>query len=575
MADDKAVFAQFHRIEPNVRPSGTGGQLDEALKARIADPLFLLARQRQLAEFHGEDSGSPVGCSLTTAAATLDHFRPGDTGPLVPYPSGVPVEYLAEAGRGPDPADRELPLRTAARAGQRFLGLLGALPAGVRDKVTDQLLDKATGFPLVGGISTTDPDPLREADPAGRAFGQALSARVPHGGKLARGLAAGWHPTGLSPVHLTAFNQAATAWKTWFAAEHGPPTGSSWVRDRLEHHFAVQASLGDQRITLTAPEYPGGGAEGYQFDIDDAATGFTTPGASTRTVLPTRATYPGMPAERWWEFEDTTVNLPSIEAGVADLARLLLVEFANVYGNDHWVVPLELEVGHVHGITGLTVVDTFGDPLTLQAAGDEHWSLFRLGVAGSGRPGPALLPLLPRAAGRIEGPPVEEVLFVRDEMANLAWAIERTVQSATGKPRPRADETPDLTPPGPSDVPGALTYQLESSVPYHWIPLVPVPLAPGSAAIRFRRGRMTLPTAQGTVRTQARGRLLEPEVARVYFRDEEIPRAGVTAGRVPVTVRGHDGHHYRWIGRRSRAGQGEAGSGLAFDAVLPAKETTP
>ncbi|AJF69174.1 hypothetical protein [Streptomyces vietnamensis] len=568
MADDKAVFAQFHRIEPNVRPSGTGGQLDEALQARIADPLFLLARQRQLAEFHGEDGGSPVGCSLTTAAATVDRFRPGDAGPSVPYPPGVPVEYLAEAGRGPDPEDRELPLRTAARAGLRFLHQLAALPIGVQNSVTDQALAK---FPLLDSASPGEP----AGDPAGRALGTVLLAHAPHGGKLARGLATGWHPTGLSPAHLTAFNQAATVWKSWFAAEHAPPTDSSWVRDRLEHHFAVEAALGNQRITLTAPEYPGGGAEGYHFDIDAVATAFTTPGASSRTVLPTRATYPGMPAERWWEFEDTTVNLPSIEAGVADLARLLLVEFANVYGNDHWVVPLELEIGRVHGITDLTVVDTFGDPLTLQAAGDEHWSLFRLGVAGSHRPGPALLPLLPRAAGRIEGPPVEEVLFVRDEMANLAWAIERTVHSATGKPRPRADETPDLTPPGPSDVPGALTYQLESSVPYHWIPLVPVPLRPGSAAIRFRRGRMTLPTAQGTVRTQARGRLLEPEAPRVYFRDEEIPRAGVTAGRVPVTVRGHDGLHYRWIGRRSRAGQGEAASGLAFDAVLPAKETTP
>ncbi|MFI0927960.1 hypothetical protein ACH4TP_29085 [Streptomyces sp. NPDC021012] len=574
MADDKAVFAHFHRIEPNVRPSGTGGQLDEALQARIADPLFLLARQRQLAEFHGEDGGSPVGCSLTTAAATVDRFRPGDSGPSVPYPPGVPVEYLAEAGRTPDQADRELPLRTAARAGLRFLGGLGALPTGVRDSVTDQAL---AAFPLLDSTSPADPAGGPEPDPAGRTLAQVLLARAPHGGKLAHALAsaAGWRPTGLNTAQLTAFNLAANKWKAWFAAEHTPPTASSWVRDRLEHHFAVEASQGGQRITLTAPEYPGGGVESYRFDIDATATALTATGTQTRTVLPTRATYPGMPAERWWEFEDTSVNLPSIEAGPADLARLLLVEFANVYGNDHWVVPLELEVGHVHGITGLTVVDTFGDSLNLKAAGDEHWSLFRLGIAGSGRPGPALLPLLPRAAGRIEGPPVEEVLFVRDEMANLAWAIERTVQSATGKPRPRADENPGLTPPGPSDVPGALTYQLATAVPYQWIPLVPVPLAPGSAATRFRRGRMTLPTAHGTLRTQARGRLLEPEVARVYFRDEEIPRSGVTAGRTPVTVRGHDGHHYRWTGYRARAGQGEAASGLTFDGVLPAKEATP
>ncbi|MEV0172153.1 hypothetical protein AB0I00_13665 [Streptomyces sp. NPDC050803] len=565
---DKAAFAHFHRIEPSVRPSGSGGQLDEALQARVADPLFLLARQRQLAEFHGEDGGSPVSCALGTAAATVDRFRPGDAGPSVPYPPGVPVEFLAEAGSTPDAASRALPLRTAARAGLRFLGGLDALPAGVRNSVTDQALEE---FPLVDGAPPADPDP------AGGALAQVLVARAPHGGKLARGLATGWRPTGLSATQLTAFQQAAAAWQEWFAAEHAPPAGASWVRERLEHHFAVEASLGGRRITLTAPEYPGGAAEIHQFDIDAAATAFETPTAPARTVLPTRATYPGMPAERWWEFEDTAVNLPSIEAGPVDLARLLLVEFANVYGNDHWVVPLELEVGQVHGITGLTVEDTFGDRLTIAPAGDEHWSLFRLGVAGSGSPGPALLPLLPRAAGRLEGPPVEEVLFVRDEMANLAWAVERTVQSATGRPRQRVDERPDLTPPGPSDIPGALAYRLLSTVPYHWIPLVPVPLAPGADAIRFRRGRVTLPTAHGPLHTKAAGRLLEPEVNRVYFRDEEIPRSGVTATRVPVTTRGHDGRTYRWTGRRVRAGQGEAASGLAFDGVEPAKEgtTTP
>ncbi|MER6160373.1 hypothetical protein ABT147_33285 [Streptomyces sp. NPDC001868] len=571
MADDKAVFAQYHRIEPHIRPRGTGGQLDEALEARIADPLFLLARQWQLAEFHGEDGGSPVACSVSTTAAAVDRFQPGDTGPSVPYPPGVPLEYLVEAGRDPDPSDHDLTLRTAARAGLRFLGQLGALPAAVRDSVTDQAL---AAFPLVDPSSQGDPDAGPRADPAGRALAQALLARAPHGGALARALAAGWHPTGLDTAHLNAFKQAAARWSTWFAAEHGPPARSSWVRDRLEHHFAVEARHGGRRITLTAPEYPGGGAEAYHFDIDAEATALTDPNPATRTLLPTRATYPGMPAERWWEFEDTTVNLPSVEAGPGDLARLLLVEFANVYGNDHWVVPLELEVGHVHAVTGFTVVDTFGDRLALDAAGDEHWSLFRLGTAGTGLPGPALLPLLPRAAARLEGAAVEEVLFVRDEMTNLAWAVERTVQSATGRARRRADETPAAAPPAPSEVPNALTYQLATAVPYHWIPLVPVPLEPGSAAVRFRRGRMTLPTADGTLRTQARGRLLAPEVPRVYFRDEEIPRSGVNAARIPTTVRGHDGRHYHWTGRRARAGQGEGASGLAFDGVLPAKETT-
>ena len=41
--------------------------------------------------------------------------------------------------------------------------------------------------------------------------------------------------------------------------------------------------------------------------------------------------------------------------------------------------------------------------------------------------------LTPTLANVIEGAPVEDVRFIRDEMANLAWAVERTVESPTGR----------------------------------------------------------------------------------------------------------------------------------------------
>ena len=30
--------------------------------------------------------------------------------------------------------------------------------------------------------------------------------------------------------------------------------------------------------------------------------------------------------------------------------------------------------------------------------------------------------------------PIEEVLFLRDEMANMAWGVERIIESATEQP---------------------------------------------------------------------------------------------------------------------------------------------
>ncbi|EMF01514.1 hypothetical protein J7W19_00650 [Streptomyces mobaraensis NBRC 13819 = DSM 40847] len=567
---DVMAFGQFHRLEPAVRPYGTGGQLDEALAARVADPLFLLARQWQTAEFAGEDSGSPVWCRIGTETTPLDAFRAGGGAAAVPLPKGVPLEYLAEAGAAPADALRDLPLRAAARAGRRFLDTLRTQPAltAALDAVDEAVLAKA---PLPALPADPEKDPLRR-DPGGQALRAVLAHRAPDGVALAGLLGSGWHPPDLTGAQRTAFDQAAQQWLEWFKGRHQPPVPSSWVRERLEHRFAVTAAPGGRPVTLSAPEYTGGTAEAYEFDLDAGTTPLPAPvGSQSAQVLPTRVTYPGMPAERWWEFEDATVNLPAIGAGAPDLARLLVVEFANLYGNDHWMIPVELATGALHRLTGLTVVDTFGGETAVDPVEDRHWSVFRLTDVHGGKPGPPLLPLLPTASARVEGAPVEEVLFARDEMANLAFAIERIVPSATGRARARGDEPSDDDPQVAPTDPAALAYRLVTAVPAHWIPLVPVPLAPDSAAVCLRRGQIPRfgPNGDRLPQLKAAGRILEPEVPRVFFRDEEVPRSGVTARRVPVVARDEDGTVRSWVGRRVGAGRGEASSALAFDGAVP------
>jgi hypothetical protein len=423
-------------------------------------------------------------------------------------------------------------------------------------------------------------DGVRDADPAGRALHGVLAPRAPDGQVLAEQLADGWRPPGLSPADAARFADAARRWRRWFAAAHPAPGRSSWVRERLEHRFSVGAAFGDEQVVLHAPEYGGGRLDAYHLEIDPSPARALhappmPPETVVRTTLPARATYPGMPAERWWQFEDATVNLPAVSAGPPDLARLLLIEFANVYGNDWWVIPVDLRVGAVHRMTRLTVTDTFGDTLAIRPTDLVHadgWSVFRLTDAVTGRPGPPLLPLLPTASTLTEGEPVEEVLFARDEMANLAWAVERVVESATGRPRRRADEVPADGPAAapPPGAPGALAWRLLSPPPPHWVPLLPVPLAEGSAAIQFRRGRIPRPgsPAAGHL-VQAVGRVLEPGARRVTFREEEITRAGVRVTRVPVVARWLGGTTAAWTGRRAETGRGEASSGLTFDDALP------
>jgi len=62
----------WSRLEPNVR----GAAQPETLKARIYDPLWLLARQWQLGELQGEDNGTPCPPDCAPSApSSLATFR--------------------------------------------------------------------------------------------------------------------------------------------------------------------------------------------------------------------------------------------------------------------------------------------------------------------------------------------------------------------------------------------------------------------------------------------------------------------------------------------------------------------
>jgi hypothetical protein len=183
--------------------------------------------------------------------------------------------------------------------------------------------------------------------------------------------------------------------------------------------------------------------------------------------------------------------------------------------------------------------------------------MFGISVAGADEVAPGLL-IPPSARGVIEGTPLEEVLLLRDEMANMAWAIERSVQTVTGEPRSRNDE------PRPVNaienfVGGAdLQYLLQTLVPNHWIPLIPIPTT-GRGGFILRKGTMTEDDSSVGV-------LLDP--TPFNLQEEEVPREGVRVRRVPSLARARDGRYLRWIARRVSVGRGEGASALAYDSAI-------
>ena len=193
------------------------------------------------------------------------------------------------------------------------------------------------------------------------------------------------------------------------------------------------------------------------------------------------------------------------------------------------------------------------------------WRLFTLSGAGGASRRELFLP--PVLADRFESDSLEEVRFVRDETANMAWAIERTVAGLGGLPvdRSGAIHRAQLIPDRP--VQDALpSYRLASSVPENWIPLVAVPHEDDrrARAIRLRRGGVL--SAETREATSARGRILESD-AEFIVDEEAVPRAGVQVTRSYPHAREADGGSYLWIGREKRPGRGEGSSGLRFDEV--------
>jgi hypothetical protein len=569
-----ASVTGWTRLEPRPRSQDFG----VALQARVRDPLWMLARQWQVGEFKADDAGSLVAARLEMSVTPVNRYQPGQIGSAQPYDSRqAPLEALVEQEivrpvQGFD-------LRLAAEAGLYFMRLLKE--EGLEERYRTEYLAQ---YPL--------PEP-EEMDVDSQRFLGVVRGRAPDGAALETDLrrALQADPPALPAVPAidtgdeASVLAAARAWLAWsddlfLEPENGQ---EAWVPERLEYQFKVSAPAGEGELVLAAQEYYTGDLDWYAFDVHSDAIlgGQAGPGTMETTVqavVPTGVDFEGMPAPRWWEFEDGRVDFGRVDAAPEDLARLLLLEFALVYGNDWLMIPVPLEVGSVCRIRSLVVTDTFGERVDIPASAQpadpaSSWGLYYLAemdrpLTHRIDPSERVFFLPPTLATSLESPPVEEVLLIRDEMANMAWAIERKVQGPSGRPvdrfeayqeEQRRQQTIEEIPPE-----GSVVYNLASTVPDHWIPLLPVHIGAGQRAVAFQRGAMLDPeTGEGIL---ARGRLLIP-TQRLMIEDEEIPRVGVQATRNYQHARWTNGASLLWMGRRKGPGRGEGSSGLRFDLI--------
>jgi hypothetical protein len=557
------------RLEPRPRE----GSMQRSLQAQVRDPLWFLTRQWQMAEFLGDDAGSPVQATLGVEQRSVTTYRPGaDDSKTAALDPTLPVEVHAER----EPVI--LRMRGSIQSGLYFENLVRQSVAGPNAVIA--------AFRLAFPISSTAPDATYANNDCLR-FRSVAAGRVTDGENLfksASAVANGQPP--LMPLPAEAGNpgvaQVLADFISWRQSLFSEPTGdAAWQSSQFNYDFALGSPAPDQNLLLDAPDFPGGHLDWYSFNLETGAANEVTAANPAQVTpvsfnfLPNHVVFRGMPDSRWWNFEDSVTDFGQLDAEHVDLAKLLVMEFALVYGNDWFWVPVPTPMGTLERVTTLLVTDTFGvrtlirpSEQTQVAPGESPWSMFKISGTNSRSDFIAMASTL----GVVDDAgALEEVLLLRDDQAAMAWAVEHQLQSDLDAPLDayemylqRIKNDPPPGPPAATAGGPQIYYTLETVVPDNWIPMVPVQSPQGE--LFLRRGTMEIPTSSGFVNLQAHALILEPQHP-FFVADRVVSRAGVEVDRYFRRTRSPDGGTFLWMARKSGPGCGPGWSGLRFDII--------
>ena len=339
----------------------------------------------------------------------------------------------------------------------------------------------------------------------------------------------------------------------------------AWSAEALLYNFAVETDA----HRLQASDYFGKGLDWFHFDLAGASVPQTPPATTDRRVVPAALQFRGMPHPRWWRFEDGDADFERPDDPEPNILAALLPEFVIIDSNNWYLVPLKQTAGTVREMVSVKIVDGFGVVTEIGSSDRGGWQMFSLAAASgaASADGTGSLLFVPNVAlDVLDNDELEELVLLRDEDANLVWAVERRYVGADGEPVLNGDRA--ATPPEASPPPGDARprYRFRDEVPQHWIPYVPRMVRPpnggdaASAETYLRRGR-TDETA--TLQNPQHHTRLVAESWRL--REEEIPRSGLRVRRLRRFARGSDGIGVPWVGRSREASPRLPTPGLKFD----------
>ena len=237
-----------------------------------------------------------------------------------------------------------------------------------------------------------------------------------------------------------------------FAVEQEDDDGTSplWKSEALQYAFEVKGKA----FGLEATGYSGRNLDWYHFDIAARSAGPTTPPETETRMVPTAMSFRGAPHPRWWRFEDGDAYFeqprdpePNIAfdaaSGVLLPRHQQLVCRAAAADRGHdprdHATERRRQLRRRHRNRAERGAGRFGmvDVLVAPGRGPQH------------RIAAVYMPNI--AIDVLDNDEVEEVVFTRDEEANLVWASERLVTLADGTPSRNGETEAPPPQPRPSD----------------------------------------------------------------------------------------------------------------------------
>ena len=608
--DGNKLALQFKsRIEGRTRDADP----TEAMRLRVHDPLWMLARQWQMGEFRGNNTGTAmsVRCIVRYEDCSSDPIEP------VTEQINPRIDFLAKIESAVHFLD--LMRSSGLNVKEHLPGLIQSFP------IDWNALDDSLVLP---DAVTSQQEHLlnRHLQNYVRAYrgkifdGEALYNHLVQGQSFLKGDS----------------EEAETKFKAWFQKKYKPVSSDSQSWQEADLCYTVETNVAGKQFT--GDRYQGGRLSWYTFDYNDNQSAGQSQTSSSKSeqvlCLPTPASFAAAPNKRLWQMEDRKVFMGNSVEEPSE-ANSVVMRFATMYSNDWMLFPLKTEIGQYITIERIDVIDSFGQLHTMSGdcrAGnkeqlgeyEEQWQVFVNSTVGDAkRTAINGLYYAQQLAATIEGKPVEEIKILRDEIANMVWGVENIVSDGCGgtldanlyatqletivNERNKAgepvrepdtivfgqDSAPEVEKAASNQAPRAkFSYSLQSSVPFNWIPFIPQRLATedtknspffmGGREIILRRGKMPCYIFNGNKfdlhAVRPKSSIMRPVVTRdkngnvlkeepMVIHEEAVQATGIRLTKNYQRARWIGGKTYQWLGVHKRQSRTEASSGLVFDKL--------